>query len=89
MIIDQQYTAYNYDASARAVEVSNVTYRNVRGTSNCEAVIQLNCDHNIACTNIVMENINITSAAGGEIYASCQNAQGTSSSCIPSVPCFS
>ena len=86
MIIDQQYDPYN---GAHAVEVSDVTYRNVRGTSSCEKVIQLNCDYTTACTNIVMEGINITSAIEDKIYASCKNAQGTCSSCSPNVPCLS
>ncbi|XP_061369185.1 probable polygalacturonase At3g15720 [Gastrolobium bilobum] len=86
VIIDQNYDP-NDDTEA-AVKVSDVTYRNVRGTSSCEDAIQLNCDKTVSCTNIVLDNINITSAIGEKIYASCNNAHGTSLLCNPSVPCL-
>ena len=89
MIIDQQYDPVDFAQPVKAVKVSDVTYRNVRGTSSCEDAVQLNCDATVGCTNIVLEGINITSAAGEKTYASCKNARGTCSSCIPNVSCLS
>ncbi|KAJ1398363.1 Pectin lyase fold/virulence factor [Sesbania bispinosa] len=86
VIIDQEYNPYD---SVNAVKVSDVTFRNVRGTSISKHAIQLHCDKAIGCTNIVLEGINITSAAGEETYASCKNVDGTCSSCFPYVPCLS
>ncbi|XP_061357372.1 probable polygalacturonase At3g15720 [Gastrolobium bilobum] len=85
VIIDQQYNPYD---SVNAVRVSDVTYRNVRGTSSGEHAIKLHCDKTIGCTNILLERINITSLSGEETCASCKNAKGVCSSCIPNVPCL-
>lgn len=85
VIIDQEYNPYD---SVHAVEVSDVTFRNVRGTSVSKHAIQLHCDKVIGCSNIVLEGINITSSTGEEIHASCKNAQGLCSSCFPYVPCL-
>lgn len=92
VIIDQHYYDLNYDSAAakQAVKVSNVTYRNVAGTSACESAIELNCDPAVGCTNVVIQNVNITSAAAGKkTYASCTNAHGTCSSTYPNVTCLS
>ncbi|XP_057452693.1 probable polygalacturonase At3g15720 [Lotus japonicus] len=86
VIIDQEY---NPQDSTNAVKVSDVTFRNVRGTSMSKHAVQLHCDNNIGCTNIILEGINITSAAGEEIYASCKNVDGVCTSCFPHVPCLS
>ncbi|OIV98293.1 hypothetical protein TanjilG_16620 [Lupinus angustifolius] len=77
----------NYGSSS-AVALSDITYKNVRGTSESEEAIQLICDKNVGCTNIVLEGINIKSSNGGKTHATCQNAHGTFSSCTPNVPCL-
>ncbi|XP_004489698.1 probable polygalacturonase At3g15720 [Cicer arietinum] len=86
VIIDQEYNPYD---SVHAVKVSDVTFRNIRGTSISKHAIQLNCDEAISCTNIILEGINITSSIGEEVHASCKNAKGMCTSCIPYVPCLS
>ncbi|MED6136836.1 hypothetical protein PIB30_059486 [Stylosanthes scabra] len=89
IIIDQQYGVIVNTNGGSAVKVSDITYRNVQGTSMSESAIVLKCDNNIACTNIVMENIAITSATGSnKINAICQNAHGTCKSCNPIVSCL-
>ncbi|CAL0304895.1 unnamed protein product [Lupinus luteus] len=100
VIITQQYVDYHSfgsgsvnkpkknHGSSSAVALSDITYKNVRGTSESEEAIQLNCDKNVPCTNIVLERINIISSNGGETQAACQNAEGTFSSCMPNVPCL-
>lgn len=88
VIIDQEYNPYD-TIHIHAVEVSDITFRNIRGTSLSKHAIQLHCDKAISCTNIILEGINITSSTGEEIYASCKNVIGTCSSCIPYVPCLS
>lgn len=89
VIIDQQYEAL-CDSAKKAVKVSDVTYRNVTGTSTREDAIQLNCDRTVGCSDIVIDHVNITFvAAGKETNASCSNAQGTCSLCHPYVPCLS
>lgn len=89
VIIDQNYNPYIYDSASNAVEVSDVTYRNIHGTSSKDNTVELNCDPNIGCNNIVVDQINITRVDGGEPQASCTNAHGTCSSCFPTVSCLS
>ncbi|KAI9114910.1 hypothetical protein K1719_013923 [Acacia pycnantha] len=78
IVINQDYAGADGET---AVEVSEITYRNFKGTSATENAIQLVCDNNKGCADIVLEQINITcSQPGKTTYASCENAHGTSSS---------
>ncbi|CAK8571451.1 unnamed protein product [Lathyrus sativus] len=86
VIIDQQYDALQ--GLNKAVKVSDVTFRNIEGTADDEEAIELNCDR-IGCTEIVLENIKITGLDGKPISATCNNVQGSCSSCKPNVPCLS
>jgi len=67
--------------------VSDVTFSGFRGTVNEKDAIELNCAR-IGCTNIVLEDINIAGLGGEKPSASCNNVQGSCSSCNPNVPCF-
>ncbi|GAU48347.1 hypothetical protein TSUD_267720 [Trifolium subterraneum] len=89
VIIDQHYDPRNIDNIGQAVKVSDVTYLNIRGTSLVNNAIELNCDTVIGCTNIILNNINITLVDGGETQTICTKAQGKCSSCNPDVPCLS
>ncbi|KAK7315564.1 hypothetical protein VNO77_34117 [Canavalia gladiata] len=88
VIIDQEYDPFD-SVHVDAVRVSDISYHNVRGTSSSAHAVKLHCDKTIGCTNIVLKMINISSATGEETYASCKNAKGVCSSCIPHVPCLS
>ncbi|CAI8595161.1 unnamed protein product [Vicia faba] len=88
VIIDQEYNPYD-SLYGCGVKVSDVTFRNIRGTSISKHAIQLHCDGSISCTNIILEGINITSSIGEEVHASCKNVNGICTSCIPYVPCLS
>ncbi|XP_059639055.1 probable polygalacturonase At3g15720 [Cornus florida] len=73
-----------------AVQVSHVSYRNVRGSSATTEAIKLDCSKIVGCSHIEMQQIDITPAIeGSKILASCKNANGKSSSTSPSVPCLS
>uniref|UniRef100_A0A2C9W3N9 Pectate lyase superfamily protein domain-containing protein n=1 Tax=Manihot esculenta TaxID=3983 RepID=A0A2C9W3N9_MANES len=93
IIIDQYYCNGHQcslqELSERAaVKVSEIKYSGISGTSESQQGITLNCAE-LGCTNITMEEINITSSEPGEeIYAYCQNANGTSSFTFPQVPCL-
>ncbi|XWS13444.1 hypothetical protein CRYUN_Cryun36dG0037700 [Craigia yunnanensis] len=75
---------------AAAIQVSHVTYFDIHGTSAIDRAIDLSCDDVVGCSNIVMENIDITSAVPGQnIYGFCNNARGTATSVHPKVSCLS
>ncbi|KAM5579171.1 putative polygalacturonase [Rosa sericea] len=91
IIIDQHYCNGKHDCenSTQAVEVSDVTYSDFQGTSSGEEAIVFNCTETPGCTNIMMKQINITSAvASPNISAFCVYANGTCSTTVPPVPCL-
>lgn len=71
-------------------KVSDVTFSGFEGTSASEqAIITLNCC-GLGCTDIVMNNVNLTSIVPGKPLTSlCKNALGRSISTIPNVGCLS
>ncbi|CAJ2638812.1 unnamed protein product [Trifolium pratense] len=85
VIIDQQYDALQY--AGKGVKISDVTFRNFRGTTKDKIAIKLNCC-SIGCTNIVLEEINISGLNGERSSSLCKNAHGSSSSCNPTVTCL-
>ncbi|XP_022985111.1 probable polygalacturonase At3g15720 [Cucurbita maxima] len=91
IIIDQYYTSF---ASTRenketGIKVSDVTYREVNGTSAGENVITFKCSE-ASCTNIILDHVDIQmSHPDDEPKVFCQNVIGKSKSVIPIVPCLS
>ncbi|XP_050909442.1 probable polygalacturonase At3g15720 [Lathyrus oleraceus] len=59
IIIDQSYYPKLYANVGKGVAVTDVTFRNLRGTSTKDP-IQLKCETTISCINIELDNINIT-----------------------------
>ncbi|KAJ6758565.1 hypothetical protein OIU74_025251 [Salix koriyanagi] len=91
IIIDQHYCdgVRNCRKSSTSLQVSDVTYSSFHGTSVDEEAIRLDCSGR-GCINIVMDNINITSADPGKTtYAYCEHTSGTSWFTAPNVPCLS
>lgn len=65
-----------------------MTYNGFHGTSKNEQAITFDCA-TLGCANIVMNQINITSAIPNkETQASCSNVNGTSRATAPQVPCL-
>ncbi|RDY06861.1 putative polygalacturonase, partial [Mucuna pruriens] len=90
LIINQHYSSgVKKNDNGDAVKISDVTYRNVKGTTSSENAITLKCDPSVACTDIVLDDISITTENGSITKGLCTNAQGTCSSCHPLVPCLS
>ena len=95
MIINQQYDALEplkiknnvLEGVSKAVKVSDVIFRNIRGTTNSKDAIDLNCA-SIGCTNIILEDIDIVDLDGKNSSSSCNSAQGSCTSCNPEVSCL-
>ncbi|KAF2592810.1 hypothetical protein F2Q70_00044029 [Brassica cretica] len=69
IIIDQNYCDKDKcEQQESAVQVNNVVYRNIKGTSATDVAIMFNCSVKYPCQGIVLENVNIK---GGK--ASCEN----------------
>ena len=72
-----------------AVEVSDVSYDEVQGTSTTKNAINLSCSQSKPCTNIQLNRINIISAVQEfETSSYCLNAHGTAGISVPNVACL-
>ncbi|KAM7490122.1 hypothetical protein LguiA_033043 [Lonicera macranthoides] len=94
IIIDQHYCQYAEDVpihnycgdKKKAVKISDVTYKNVEGSSATNIGIKLDCSSIVGCANIAMDHVDIS---GYGVVASCNNAKGRASHTSPQVPCLS
>ncbi|CAK9164863.1 unnamed protein product [Ilex paraguariensis] len=87
ILIDQYYCISTPNCKN---QISDVFYTNVRGTSSTDVAIKLSCSETAGCTNIVLNNIDITSIDDPThiTSSSCLNAHGTSSLTNPVVDCL-
>jgi galacturan 1,4-alpha-galacturonidase len=58
-----------------AVQIRNVLYQNIKGTSASDVAVKLNCSQNFPCQGIVLQNIDLELEGGGEAKASCNNVK--------------
>ncbi|XP_057958692.1 probable polygalacturonase At3g15720 [Malania oleifera] len=91
IIIDQYYCPIgSCKESSSAVEVSDVTFSMVTGTSASEEAINLSCSGTPGCSNIVLDQVNISpSEPSKKISSTCSNVRGRGVNVTPSVPCLS
>ncbi|XP_076920460.1 polygalacturonase QRT2-like [Bidens hawaiensis] len=76
IIVDQNYCDREEDCPEQysAVQMQNVVYRNIRGTSNSEVAINFNCSRTFPCQAVLLENIVLNRQGNeGDMKASCSN----------------
>ncbi|KAL3755318.1 hypothetical protein ACJRO7_002378 [Eucalyptus globulus] len=75
IIIDQNYCDQDEPCEQQrsAVEVRNVMYQNIKGTSASGVAIEFNCSQSVPCKGIVLQNIDMQKTGGGSATASCNN----------------
>ncbi|KAJ8748788.1 hypothetical protein K2173_011343 [Erythroxylum novogranatense] len=76
IIINQNYCDQKEPCKEQrsAVQVSNVMYRNIVGTSASEVAVKFDCSKTFPCRGVVLQNINLNSQESGErATASCDN----------------
>ncbi|WVY99634.1 hypothetical protein V8G54_025704 [Vigna mungo] len=91
IIIDQFYCPHRSDCQNKtaSIKVSDITYKGIVGTSLTDKAINLSCDENVGCSNIVLDHVYITSAIPGQkVFSFCHNAHGTATHTKPSVKCL-
>ncbi|KAL3641846.1 hypothetical protein CASFOL_012661 [Castilleja foliolosa] len=90
VIIDQFYcdSKTKCPIMPSAVQISQIMYRNITGTSPSKNVMKFACSDTIPCTNIILSNISLKSIDGpAETY--CNSASGiTRGSIQPSADCL-
>ncbi|KAK7271173.1 hypothetical protein RJT34_26838 [Clitoria ternatea] len=91
IIIDQFYCPHSNDCrnQTQGIKVSDVTYKGIVGTSLMEKAINLSCDQNVGCSNIVLDHVYIKPAvAGQKVFSFCNNAHGRATHTKPAVNCL-
>ncbi|KAM6585929.1 hypothetical protein CsatB_012931 [Cannabis sativa] len=91
IVIDQHYC---FDPNgchdlATAVHIDNIIYSGAKGTSASEVALNLNCSKTVACTNIKLEDIQITpSKQLKSVESSCNNAHGVTTGIVKPASCL-
>ncbi|KAF3330719.1 exopolygalacturonase-like protein [Carex littledalei] len=80
IIIDQAYCPGNVcNNETSQVKISDVTFKNIHGTSNTPAAVQLQCSKAVPCKNINLNEINLQPLTSivSSISSVCSNVLGT------------
>ncbi|KAL3380740.1 hypothetical protein AABB24_001071 [Solanum stoloniferum] len=79
IIIDQFYCDQDKPCKEQkeAVHVSNIMFKNIKGTSSTQTAIKLKCSKTVPCKGIQMENVNIRHEGGLTVKALCTNVKYT------------
>ncbi|CAM0877114.1 unnamed protein product [Alopecurus aequalis] len=90
IIIDQNYcdSAKPCKDQQSAVEISNVVFKNIRGTTISKDAIKLSCSNGDSCSGILLENIDLKMEGGkGNTQSTCQNAKWRKEGTVIPQPC--
>ncbi|RRT38684.1 hypothetical protein B296_00041333 [Ensete ventricosum] len=58
-----------------AVQVMDVLYQNIRGTSASEVAINLQCSNDRPCRNVLLQDVNLVGIGGDSAKSLCSNVQ--------------
>ncbi|KAI3509642.1 hypothetical protein L1887_25075 [Cichorium endivia] len=79
IFIDQQFCPLNncQNGTASNVKISNVTLRNIKGTSATKVALKFDCSAGTPCENVKLADINLTyeGPEGGPAISECANIQ--------------
>ena len=67
------------------VQISNVMYKNITGTSTTKEAINLACSKNFPCQGIKMENVNLNYGNNGA-QSLCKNVKGLGANSVKPSP---
>ncbi|PON74215.1 Glycoside hydrolase [Parasponia andersonii] len=75
IIIDQNYCDQDEPCHEQdsAVQISNVMYNNIKGTSDSQVAVKFECSKSFPCQGISLQNVNFVREGEGEVEASCEN----------------
>lgn len=91
IIIDQYYCDSRLPCQNQtsALQVKNISYIRVKGTSATENAIKFACSDNYPCKGLYLEDVQLVPESGGILNSFCWEAKGSSSGQIYPPPCFS
>lgn len=71
---------YTYMQKASSVQIENVWFKQIRGTSKTRAAVNLRCSRRYPCRNINLKDINLSyNGRDGPVNATCSNVNGYAS----------
>nr|POE90951.1 exopolygalacturonase [Quercus suber] len=80
ILIDQSYCPNNQctNKSPSKVKISNVSFKNIRGTSSTKEAVKFICSHSVPCQQVVVADIDlIYKGPGGSATSTCVNVKPT------------
>ncbi|CAN6453392.1 unnamed protein product [Victoria cruziana] len=91
IIVDQNYCPFKTACAEQApsrVKISDITFRNIKGTSTTPVAVSLLCSKSFPCKNVKVEDINLSyKGPGGPISSSCKNVMASYSGTQVPHPC--
>ncbi|KAK9098636.1 hypothetical protein Syun_025681 [Stephania yunnanensis] len=89
IIIDQRYCPEGRGCpnQSSGIKISQVTYRNIRGTSATPVAVNFQCSATNPCIGIRLQNVKLGYSNSGA-KSSCVHAHGTSSGVVAPASCF-
>ncbi|GAB4842059.1 hypothetical protein Ancab_012019 [Ancistrocladus abbreviatus] len=90
IIIDQYYcdSPLPCPNQTSAVQVDDISFKHIRGTSASEAAVTFNCSDTFPCRALYLEDIQLVSYIGAT-RSVCWEAQGSTSGLVSPPPCLS
>ncbi|KAI7724795.1 hypothetical protein M8C21_031220 [Ambrosia artemisiifolia] len=91
IIIDQFYcdSPKSCQNQTSAVEISQIIYENISGTSKSPNAMKFACSDTVPCTNIVLNNINLKRTDGKSAHTLCNSVMGFAIGYVqPSADCL-
>ncbi|KAB5541029.1 hypothetical protein DKX38_014003 [Salix brachista] len=79
IIINQNYCDQDNPCTEQtsAVQISNVKYKNIKGTSASDVAVKFDCSKSIPCRGILLQDVSIALVENGKPDASCANVNLT------------
>ncbi|KAK9664970.1 hypothetical protein RND81_14G080800 [Saponaria officinalis] len=89
IVIDQNYCPYNLNCPGQesGVEVKDVTYENIHGSSATQVAVKFDCSPKYPCNSIRMYDVRLT-YKGQLATAFCANAGGIVAGVIEPTSCI-
>jgi len=70
------------------VQIQDVTFKNIHGTSSRDVAVNLSCSKTVACTGITLEDVKIVSTTANVAKSICVNALGMALGTISPPSCL-
>ncbi|BFI30286.1 polygalacturonase [Marchantia polymorpha subsp. ruderalis] len=92
ILIDQYYCDSASSGSCpnftSNVQISDITFKNITGTSATKVAVKLACSETVACTGITLQDIDLVRTSGSDATSFCSDAYGVSADTVIPSSCL-